>query len=458
MAFEGTETSISLTDRFAAMRSHVDALAQVAPRDLDGSGALELFDAVYELSDRLEAIAVRALPVVETDGLWVLGGARTFAAWLARRARVTHARAKRMTRLGRALRDELPATAAAVVAGGPDRVGVEHAEILTSVAATSPARRDALVDPHLPCNERFLVDQARMLSADQLRTLARRWAAAADPDADERGYRDATEREFFDVSPTTGGCHLSGFLTTEHGQVLLIALDAISGVPAKDDERTGSQRRAGALGDLARLTLDHGLAGSCAAVRPHLNVHVDYPTLHALASAAGVADHLPGANPTSLSDPTTAHPAVLDPAVLDPATFDPLRFDPALFEDGQPVPRLVLERILCDCEISRTVFGPDSQIINVGRSKRYFTGQLRRAVIARDKHCQYPACDAPPRLCEGHHTRHWERDHGPTDARAGILLCWHHHAHVHTNGIQITWKPTGGWQFTNRHGETLQRE
>ena len=188
------------------------------------------------------------------------------------------------------------------------------------------------------------------------------------------------------------------------------------------------------MSDLARLTLDQGLAGKGASVRPHISVLIDYPTLMSLATTtattAGVADQL---NPT------------LDPAVLNPAVF----------EDGQLASRAELDRLMCDGEISRFIFGPDSQLINIGRTQRTFTGQLRRAIIARDKHCQFPRCTAPPRMCEGHHCKHWGRDHGDTDARSGVLLCWHHHDHVHDNGIEITWKPGGGWQFTDRHGTTL---
>ena len=56
---------VSLAQHVAAIRAHVDALARVSPRELDGAGALALFDGVFELSDRMQAIAVRALPVVE---------------------------------------------------------------------------------------------------------------------------------------------------------------------------------------------------------------------------------------------------------------------------------------------------------------------------------------------------------------------------------------------------------
>ena len=156
---------------------------------------------------------------------------------------------------------------------------------------------------------------------DRLRTLAKRWAAAADPEADERGYKAATDREFFDVSPTTGGCHLSGFLTTAHSQGLLVALQAVHGVPAADDDRTASQRRAGALSGLARLTLDHGLAGKGASVRPHISVLIDYPTLMSLATTAGAAHQI---NPTLLI-PSPPIGGPLNPAVAQPRRAQPGR-------------------------------------------------------------------------------------------------------------------------------------
>jgi hypothetical protein len=432
--------------RLAVIRTQVDALAAVAPRDLDGAAAVGFFDDVFELSDRLTAIAVRVLPVLEADGRWATGptGARTFPTWVAHRTRTTHAHAHRLTRLGRALRDDLTRTGAAVVAPGPDRIGSEQAQILTTIAATSPTRRAVLADPDHPVGEQFLLDQARLLPADALRTLARRWAAAADPDADDRGYTDATEREYLDLAATTGGCHLTGFLTTEHSQTLAVALDAVTARPATSDHRTHPQRRAGALTDLARTALDHALVGTGARVRPHLNVLIDYPTLTALATTTANPDQHPstptGTTPTGAGARPTA-------AGLNPAVFD----------DGQPVPRAVLDKLMCDSDLSRTIFGPDSQILNVGRTKRLYPPALRRAIIARDHHCQYPGCTAPPRLCEGHHTQHWARDHGTTDARTGILLCWHHHTRVHDTGTEITWKTPDGWHFTDRHGQPLKQ-
>ena len=68
-------------------------------------GALALFDGVFELSYRMQAIAVRVLQVVEAGVPWPLSGARTFPVWLAARAHLTRARAPRVTRLARALID-----------------------------------------------------------------------------------------------------------------------------------------------------------------------------------------------------------------------------------------------------------------------------------------------------------------------------------------------------------------
>ena len=87
---------------------------------------------------------------------------------------------------------------------------------------------------------------------------------------------------------------------------------------------------------------------------------------------------------------------------------------------------------------------------------------LRRDLAARPRlevwaPAQFPRCTAPPRRCEGHHSEHRFRDQGATDARSGLLVCWHHRDYVHDNGIEITRKPGGGWQFTDRHDTTLHR-
>jgi len=462
----------------AALASAVDGLVAVV--DGSSAGVVELSQdearaalvAVLGQVSRLTVAGARLSTVVDDEGLWAIEGARSFVHWLAAATGMSFAKARGLVATGRALRDHLPATTAAGLAG---QISAEQVQTMATVAATSQARCVALAGPAQECGEQFLIEQATADGADGFRRLVRRWAAAADPGADERGYRDACDREFVALSPTLGGFHLAGFLTTEHGATVGAALDAVMTPPTADDTRTTPQRRAQALADMSRLVLDHALTGTGAAVRPHLSVVIDYDTLRrALDGSVSSADRAARDD----APPSPAHqsaPAGGDSdALVDirvGASFgvsagpgcsfrltpvaDVERFAVAEILGAGPIPTTVLARLACDSEISRIVFGPQSQVINVGRAERTYVGPRRRAVIARDRHCRYPGCTAPPASGEIHHINHWVRDHGDTDINTGILLCWHHHDHVHRNHIHIRPSPGGGWTFHTHHGHPV---
>ena len=124
----------------------------------------------------------------------------------------------------------------------------------------------------------------------------------------------------------------------------------------------------------------------------------------------------------------------------------------------------------CDSAVTRVVFGPDGAVLDVGRAQRTVSGQMRRAVIARDGHCVFPGCDQPPSRCEVHHAvTHWA-DGGGTSVSNSALLCWFHHQLVDTRGITMHWagKPTttttmdvagvlleSGWVFTDARGRRI---
>lgn len=424
----------ALTDAVAALTAHLDAL--------DGWPAVDALLAVEALGGRLAAVSARLLAQVEADGLWATAGGRSVTDWLAVSAGLPHHQARDRVTLARALRDHLPATAAAVLAGD---VPVAQAQTLARHAVTTETRRAALAAPALECGEEFLLAHAAQQTADGFRTVVRRWAAAADPEADERGYRESSDREFLVLAPTTGGVHVAGFLTTEHGATVGTALQAVTTPPAPDDDRTAQQRRSSALVEVARLVLDHGLAGTGSSVRPHLNVVVDFETLRRTVgegSLGGVAGRRAGRGRGA------------GPRVRLAPVADVERFAVAEIVGAGPIPASVLARLACDGEVSRIVFGPDSQVINAGRAERVFSGARRRAIVARDQACRYPGCNAPPALGELHHISWWSRDGGETDVNDGVLLCWHHHDMVHAREIAITRSPTGGWVFS-RHGEPI---
>ncbi|WNB85555.1 DUF222 domain-containing protein [Cellulomonas sp. ATA003] len=498
-----------------ALLSATDAVAGVDTTGLDGAQAAVIAAAAASVVSRLGVVGARMLPVVEADGLWALGGARSFPRWVAARHRVSVRTAHAQVRLGRALRDHLPATAAAGVAGS---ITHEQVQVIGTIAPTTQLRCEVLADPGNDCNEEFLVGQAKVWPVDSLRILTRRWAAAADPDADDRGYRDAADREHFTMSRTSDGYHLAGQLTIDNGQYLKAALEAITPVPAVGDDRTPAKRRAQALGDLARVVLDRGLTGTRGGVRPHVSVLVPYSVITDAETAARAGtdgQHEPEAARAPLDEASAGAasseakddadtgtgtgevdtgavagfvPAVGGPAsaarsdrgsqtgqaplaegaaqpVHEPGSDDLLTAAAVSgaspigipqYHDGTPVPRAALNRLMCDGGFTRFLFSADSQILDVGREKRLFTPHMRAAIIARDKHCVYPGCTAPPVLCETHHVDQWARDHGTTSVTNGILLCWYHHDLIHRMNITITCDTNTTWAFTDRFGNPIR--
>lgn len=439
----------------ARLRADVDALLGLDLSDVDGATGPRLHRELGALADRVRVVAARVLARVEADGRWQASGERTFAQWAARSEGSSVSGARREAALGRALDEALPVTAEAVAEG---RISLEHAQVLAGYAQSSPARQAALASDDPRMNEAYLVRQATRQGVDHFRKTVARLGAALDSEALEAEHQAATAREYLTMTRRADGVAFQGFLGHEHAQTVLTALRAVAGVPAKDDTRTRDQRQADALVGAAHLVLDKGLSGGGQAVRPHLSVTVSWESLQRQIAAAANADYenaASGATDTDTANATAWLPQGWRPRDWQPG--DPAPWEahsPAEYANGTPVPATVLARLACDGEISRIVFGPDSAVLDVGRAQRVFTGPQRRAVIARDRHCQYPGCTAPPTLCEVHHVRWWERDDGPTSVPNGILICWHHHALVHARNLTITRAP-GRWDFARHDGRPL---
>lgn len=421
----------SVGERVAQVRRLARGLADVDVAGLAPGEAQALHRELRAAVDQLQAVGARLLARVEDGGGWV-GAARTFPEWVARQTRSSVAAARGQAELGRALTGPLPRTARAVAAGD---ITLEHAQVMAQVAATSDARRAALAADGGRA-EAALLAKARLMRADRFRTEARRWAANVDAEAHEREHAAARAKEHLSLLRRPDGVALSGFLTVEHGDVLATALRAVTGVPAADDDRPSEQRRADALVGIARLVLDKGLAGGGGQVRPHITVHVAWETFRRLAWDARGRDREGG----RAGDAVGGREGAGAPAEL---------------ADGEPIPFSVLERLACDSEVARVVFGPDGEPLDVGRSQRTFTGAQRRAVVARDRTCVYPDCDAPPQLGEVHHVAWWARDGGPTAVSNGVLLCWHHHDVVHRDDLAIR-RREGRWEFRRRDGSPVR--
>jgi hypothetical protein len=101
-----------------------------------------------------------------------------------------------------------------------------------------------------------------------------------------------------------------------------------------------------------------------------------------------------------------------------------------LLDTGQRLTPAQVRRLACDAQLIPAVLGGDGQVLDLGQTRRLFTGAVRRALVLRDGGCAFPGCDRPPRWCDAHHIEHWSAG-GPTNVDNGVLLCGFHHRLIH---------------------------
>jgi hypothetical protein len=185
------------------------------------------------------------------------------------------------------------------------------------------------------------------------------------------------------------------------------AIDALSHGMSRGETRSGSQRRADALVDIAATQLRCGDHRDVHGQRPHLTVTVSADTLRSGADA--LPAELSGVGPIH---PETARRIACD-AVRTVVTVAP----PA------------------DASAS-TTGSTGAKPLSVGRATRVIPAHIRTALRLRDQGCRFPGCDRPPAWTDGHHITHWP-DGGPTELDNLVSLCRPHHRRVHEQGWRI---------------------
>src|SRR6266545_2918378 len=175
-------------------------------------------------------------------------------------------------------RGPLRATAAALAQG---EVSYQHAAALADATSDLPPAKVAEAEP-------VLVDAAGRLDPPRLRRLATHLHDLVDPEAaDERG-RARLERRGLWLSPTYGGLvDVKGLLDPEAGEAVQAALAPLARPAGPQDERSAAQRRADALGELARWALRAGELPQEGGLRPNLTVTVDWASLRHQAGVGG---------------------------------------------------------------------------------------------------------------------------------------------------------------------------
>ncbi len=96
-------------------------------------------------------------------------------------------------------------------------------------------------------------------------------------------------------------------------------------------------------------------------------------------------------------------------------------------------------RLLCEAGVIPAVLGGDSQVLDLGRTRRFHTPAQRLAISLRHHGCATRDCDWPPGLCHLHHPHPW--GHGGATNSDGIPLCPRHHHHAHDPRYTTTIHP-----------------
>ncbi|HEX2156996.1 MAG TPA: DUF222 domain-containing protein, partial [Actinomycetes bacterium] len=125
-----------------------------------------------------------------------------------------------------------------------------------------------------------LVEAARRLDPPQLRRVIGHLQLVADPDGAGAQAERRHQRRGLWLAPTFDQMvAIDGLLEPEAGQTLLAALEPLARPADATDTRSGSQRNADALTELARRALEGGRLPQTGGVRPQLSVVVDLDSL-----------------------------------------------------------------------------------------------------------------------------------------------------------------------------------
>ena len=93
----------------------------------------------------------------------------------------------------------------------------------------------------------------------------------------------------------------------------------------------------------------------------------------------------------------------------------------ARLDTGETISPGLARRLACEAAIIPAVLGGKSQVLDLGRKRRFHNEAQRIVKIIEAGGCEIEGCDWPPGMCHMHHPIPWSQG-GKTD-RDGIMIC-----------------------------------
>jgi len=349
---------------------------------------------VLEVESALAATKLQLLGAMEERQVTMHATNLGTATWLNGTTAASLPAAQREMTLAKGLHRRFPAIVAAMAAGV---VSAEQAAAIVGVLKKLP---ESLTVEQVTAAEAMMIGFAADHGPKGLRDLARHLlnviapeiAEAAEAASLEAQDREARKNQFLRLRDDgDGAVTIAGKLPAADGEALRAVVEAIANSSKTDDAASRTEpaltyeaRRAQALMTLVHAYQAGGQGPRHGGDRPRVTVLVNYEDL--LRGVAGA---------TLLGSNTRISPSEA---------------------------RL----LACDADILPAVMGSDSQILDLGRATRLFAGDLRQAIVLRDRGCVFPGCHREPRDCDAHHIKPWTAD-GPTSLANGALVCPTHH-------------------------------
>jgi hypothetical protein len=362
--------------------------------DTSGAAAYEGLVEAIPASGQLDLVLCLLAERVDRTGAFAADNAVSMAAWTRGQAHSSHQWASVRVLNGRALVDVLPLTLAAWQRA---ELTLEHVTVIRHAV-------DGLDESLTAALDRALAGAAASLSPKDLRDMAAALLEEYVPDKQDAGReRKAASGLKAHLSDTPDGGRLDADLDAEGTAILRAALEKF--MPKPEPGVLLSQRRARALVEMARQSLDFGTGHESSANKPHLVVSLSFEQLR---DQLGVG-YLP---------------------------------------DSGTLPASTIRRLACDAKIIPLVLSSDGLPLDVGRTTRTIPPGIRTALNERDKGCTGPGCDRPPSWTDAHHVQSW-LDGGITALSNLVLLCRRHHTMVHQGKLRIEALGAQRFRFTN---------
>ncbi|SDN76421.1 HNH endonuclease [Nocardioides szechwanensis] len=386
-----------------------DELDHIGERPMWSMGDDETRHTLVEatrLLARLSALELKVAAHADRNQVGDASGATSAGVWWANHTRMTQAEAHRKIKLAKALEAHEPVGEA--LAGGD--VLVDQARAITDSVGALP---DTVQSDVRTRARDYLLEAAAHYDARALRIQGRRILDVVAPEVgeDEEARQLAAEEKTAEQAARLtmhddghGQTHGRFTVPTEVADTLRKAVQAIA------------SRKAGGEG-----LSPHGMGLAFAEYVRR------YPE-----------DKLPTAGGVSAT-------------VVVTMTLETLMggLKAAQLDTGTRISPGLARKLACEAGVIPVVLGGRSEVLDVGRRRRFHTKAQRIALAVRDKGCAAMGCERPGSWCHAHHLIPWIQG-GGTSVENGVLLCPRHHTLAHHQDYELAHRPEGKVAFNKR--------